>query len=582
MHKKEILDEVFDNVIDYYQLSYDAIIAAYNRKSDDTPPLNPDEVMEVFQKISNNFQSNMTECCTQFSQDNIKLNSWFLKKISGEKIQAPYPENHSDTRFKNKMWQENLIFNYVRQYNLMCGHYMKEMVNNLENTDETNKKKALFYVQLINDALAPANYPFINPEVVTATIGSKGKNLVQGMNNLVKDLKNNNSTLPISTCDKDAFTVGENIACTKGQVVFQNKLVQLICYQPKKQTYRIPIFIVPPCINKYYILDLQPHNSFIKWLVDNNYQVFCLSWVNPDKEHAECGIEHYIQIGILESLNQIKKITSQKKVNAIGYCIGGTFLTIAAAYLKKQSDNSLNSMTLLAPFIDFTQLGDLEVFVNEKTTKPLIEQVKKRGFLSQNEMQTTFNIMQSNNLIWKNIIHNYLMGGNPHAFDILTWNDDPTRMPAKMYIEYIQNFFQKNLLVKKNKLQILGVDIDISLIDIPCLILGASRDHIVPKESTFLSSLFFKNREFILCEGGHIAGIINPPSKQKYSYYTGNNICSNYKEWTKDATQHTGSWWSYWNEWCSKRSGKVMKSLTEKDISPYIIEPAPGTYVKKT
>ena len=400
---KNPIDKFMDNIMQYYSLSQEAIQATLNRQTNDNNniELYTKEITELLKKAHAHSQESIYQDCIKYSQNNMQLTNWFLKKISGEDAEEIYHPEKSDHRFDNEVWSHNPIFSYIKQYNLMHCQNMKNMVDNLTGVDSTTKKKLMFYVKLANDTLSPDNYVMTNPEVLQTTIESQGNNLIQGMHNLVHDLKNNKSFIPISTCDQTAFEVGKNIAITEGQVIYENEVMQLIWYKPKSHSYQVPILIVPPCIGKYYIMDLQQHNSAIKWLVDNNYQVFNISWVNPTKKHAHLSLEQYVDLGVLEAIRQIQLITSQNKINAIGYCIGGTILTIAAAYLKKSSDkilgNVLNSITLMASFIDFqhtnkTTAGVLDILYDDNITDQLIAYIKSQGYLDKYNLTAVLTI----------------------------------------------------------------------------------------------------------------------------------------------------------------------------------------------
>lgn len=428
------------------------------------------------------------------------------------------------------------------------------------------------------DALSPSNFAFSNPEVIRESLESGMSNIVKGMENFLLDIKKSGSLLTISTTDTSYFKIGKNLATTKGKVILQNDLMQLICYKPKKKTHSIPIFILPPWINKYYILDLSEENSLIKWLVENNFQVFLVSWVNPTKELADKDFEDYLRQGVIEPLEYIQKLGFEK-VNAAGYCIGGTLLAIALSYYKAQNINIINSATFLTTLVDFANPGEIGALINKSTIGYIENKVSEVGYLDGKYLSNSFSLIRANDLVWSYFVNNYLLGKSPVAFDILYWNSDSTNLPAKMYIYYLKNMYIDNLLISPNSVKMLGVKINLSDIDVPSFSLAAKSDHIALWKSVYEGvKLFGGDRTFCLTEAGHVAGVVNPATSNKYSHMLSNSVPDDPEKWLENATTLNGSWWNSWNKWLSANSGNLVKAIDYNSLP--IIEPAPGSYVK--
>jgi polyhydroxyalkanoate synthase len=454
-------------------------------------------------------------------------------------------------------------------------------VRDAEGIDPHVRQKAEFYVKQIANALAPSNFVLTNPELLRETFASKADNLVRGMTMLAQDIKAGRGTLKISQSDPAVFEVGRNLALTPGKVIFQNELMQLIQYAPTtKKVFKHPLLIVPPWINKFYILDLTPEKSFIKWCVDNGLTVFVISWVNPDARLAEKSFEEYMRQGILTALDVIEKATGERKVHAVGYCVGGTLLAIALAYLAAKKQSRAVSATLFTAQVDFTYAGDLKIFVDEERIKSLEAHMKRQGYLESSRMATTFNLLRSNDLVWPYVINNYMRGKKPMPFDILYWNSDATRMPAANHSFYLRNCYLDNNLTK-GKIKIGGVKLDLRKIKVPVYNLATREDHIAPAKSVLKGSQYFGGRvKFVLAASGHIAGVVNPPDKKKYQYWTGPAGSEDLDAWLKKAKAHPGSWWPDWLDWL-KSHGRSMvpaRKIGGGKFKP--IEDAPGSYVK--
>ena len=415
--------------------------------------------------------------------------------------------------------------------------------------------------------------------MIRESLESSLENIAKGMENFLKDIKKSGSLFKISTTDKSYFKIGKDLASTKGKVIYQNDLVQLICYEPKEKVYSTPVFIIPPWINRYYILDLSEKNSLVKWLVDSNFQVFLVSWVNPKTKLAGKDFESYLEEGVLDPYNHIRKL-GYKKINAVGYCIGGTLLAVALSYLKEKKKNCIKSASFFTTLIDFANPGEIGALINKSSISAIEKEVKRKGYLDGNYLSNSFSLIRANDLIWSFFINNYLLGKTPDAFDILYWNSDSTNLPAKMYIYYLRNMYIENKLIEPGVLNMLGVDINISKIDVPSFSLAAKGDHIALWKSVYDGyKLLGGDKTFCLTDAGHVAGVVNPAGNKKYSYKIGTDILDNSGDWLKNASKHKGSWWNVWKKWLVNHSGNLERSINYKKIES--IEPAPGSYVKK-
>ena len=505
------------------------------------------------------------------------------RRLGGDTSTVASPEQ-GDRRFKDSAWDENVVYDYIKQSYLLTAKWMQQTVNEVDGLDDKTKRKVDFYTRQFADAMAPSNFVMTNPEVLRATIESGGENLVNGLKNLLEDLERGKGKLSIRMTDHDAFEVGHNVATTPGKVIYQNELMQLIQYSPSTETvHRRPLLIVPPWINKFYILDLRAKNSFIKWAVDQGITVFIVSWVNPDSELADKSFEDYMLEGPLDALAAIEAATGEREINAIGYCIGGTLMASTLAYMKAKGDDRIKSITFFTTMIDFTEAGELSVFIDEEQLAALEERMNKDGYLDGRAMATTFNMLRANDLIWSFVVNNYLMGKEPFPFDLLYWNSDSTRMPAAMHSFYLRRMYQENKLIEPGAINLDGVPIDLSTIKLPTFILSTKEDHIAPWKSTYAGTQIYKGPvKFCLAGSGHIAGVTNPPSdKPKYGYWTKpGKAPKDPEKWLAGATHHDGSWWPEWKSWLDRHSGGTVPARTPGDGKLTPIEDAPGSYVK--
>jgi polyhydroxyalkanoate synthase len=420
-----------------------------------------------------------------------------------------------------------------------------------------------------------------NPEVLRKTAETGGENLLKGLSNLLTDLERGKGQLRIRMTDETKFKVGENIAVTPGKVVFRNDLMELIQYQPTTETVlKRPLLIIPPWINKFYILDLRPKNSFIRWAVEQGHTVFVVSWVNPDETLAEKGFDDYMREGPYAALDAIEKATGERAINAIGYCLGGTLLSCTLAHMQAKRDTRIKSATFFTTMIDFAEAGELGVFIDEEQLQSLEEKMGKRGFLEGSEMATTFNMLRANDLIWSFVVSNYLLGQEPFPFDLLYWNDDSTRMPARMHSFYLRRMYQQNDLVKPGGVELDGVALDLRKIKVPSYVLSTREDHIAPWKSTYRATQVYAGKiRFVLAASGHIAGVVNPPESGKYSHWVNEDLPADPDAWFKGATELSGSWWPDWQRWVSAQDKAMVAARIPGEGGLPALADAPGEYV---
>jgi len=519
----------------------------------------------------------------QFSlwQDYMSLWQSTTRKMLGETSQPVVQPTTEDRRFKDALWDENYVFDFIKQSYLLSARWLQGTVREVEGLDDKTARKVDFYTRQFVDAMAPSNFAMTNPEVLRETLETGGENLVKGLSNLLGDLERGKGKLQIRMTDMAAFKVGENIAVTPGSVVFQNDLMQLLQYNPTTADVgKAPLLIVPPWINKFYILDLREKNSFIKWAVAQGHTVFVISWVNPDSELADATFADYMTQGPLAALDAIEAATGEQLVNIIGYCLGGTLVASALAFMAVKNDKRIASATFFTTMVDFEEAGELSVFIDEEQLAALEEKMHERGYLEGSDMATTFNMLRANDLIWSFVVNNYLMGKEPFPFDLLYWNADSTRMPAAMHSFYLRQMYQENRL-SRGKVKLLGTKIDLTKIDVPVFILSTREDHIAPWKSTYAATqLYAGPTTFCLAASGHIAGVVNPPAAGKYCHWVNDKLPHKSEQWLETATQKPGSWWPLWDEWVKGHGGGTVPARTPGDGKLAVIEAAPGSYVK--
>jgi polyhydroxyalkanoate synthase len=499
-----------------------------------------------------------------------------LKLMGGEAKPLVEPPP-GDRRFRAEEWKTNEIFDFLKQSYLLTANAMQDMVANLQGLSPEERRRVAFFTKQFADAFAPTNFPFTNPDVLKATLASNGENLLKGLENLATDIQRGQMRQ-----SADGFVIGENVATAPGKVVFRNGLMELIQYAPATETvYERPLLIFPPWINKFYIIDLRPENSFVRWLVSRGYTVFLVSWVNPDASAAQKGFEEYMREGVFDALEAVEKATGVKDPNCVGYCIGGTLLAATLAYMAQKKDARIHSATFWAAQTDFSEAGDLQVFVDDAQLAALQKQMELAGgVLKGSKMASAFNMLRANDLIWSFVINNYMLGKEVAPFDLLYWNSDTTRMPEKLHLAYLRNCYRDNALAK-GEMEMGGVKLDLKKVKTPVYLQSAKEDHIAPARSVYKAvNLFGGPARFILAGSGHIAGVINPPAANKYQYWTNEKKAADFDAWLPDAKEHPGSWWTDWDQWLAKLSGDQVPARDPGDGKLKPIADAPGEYVK--
>ena len=516
-----------------------------------------------------------------------------LLRLMGQPVAPLAAPIKGDNRFRDEEWQNRFLFDYLKQSYLIAARDIHDAVSQVQGLPADSRRKIDFYTRQYLDAVAPSNFALTNPQVLRETLQSGGQNLIRGMDNLLADLERGKGELRIRMTDEKAFKLGGNVATTPGKVVHQTDLAQLIQYEPlTKDVARRPLLIIPPWINKYYILDLRAENSFIRWALEQGHTVFVISWVNPDERHAAKTFDDYMLDGPLAALDAIEQATGEKSINAIGYCLGGTLLAATLARMAVKSDrrgaaggdHRVASATYFVSMLDFSEPGDLGVFVDDEQVAALERKMQERGgYMEGAEMATTFNMLRANDLIWSFVINNYLLGKEPFPFDLLYWNSDSTRMPARMHSFYLRNMYMKNALVQPCGISLAGTPIDLRKITIPSYFISTAEDHIAPWRSTYKGARLLSENspvKFVLGGSGHIAGIINPPAAKKYGYWTNSELPESAEAWQKTAEWHTGSWWPDWQAWISALNGDdKVPARKPGDGGLKVIEDAPGSYV---
>jgi len=514
-------------------------------------------------------------------QDYVRLWQEMAQRLSGGESHPIILPQPSDRRFKDKAWTEETLFDFLKQSYLLSAKWAQDLIAHMDEMSPRSRQKVDFYTRQLIDAISPSNFVLTNPEVLRVTMETGGQNLVNGMRHLLEDFNRGKGHLHIRMTDQDAFKVGENLATTPGKVVYQNDLMQLIQYEPTTQeVYKRPLLIIPPWIHKFYILDLQEKNSFVRWAVGQGYTVFMISWVNPNETLAEKAFDDYMAEGPLAALDAIEKATGEKDATVIGYCIGGTLLAATLAYMDVKGDDRFKAATFFTAQVDFSEAGELTLFIDDEQLKNL-EARMESGYLEGRDMATTFNLLRSNDLIWFFVVHNYLLGEEPFPFDLLYWNGDTTRLPRKTHLYYLREMYNNNNLVKPGALSMKGVPVDLSRIKVPAYFQAGKEDHIAPYPSVFKAVPILQGPvKFMLAGSGHIAGVINPPAAKKYCYWTNDKNPKDLEKWMDGAQKHDGSWWPDWDEWQKAHSGPKVPARKPGDGKLKVIEDAPGAFVK--
>jgi len=503
--------------------------------------------------------------------------------LSQGQFKPPADTGPKDRRFSNQLWDTHPYFNFIKQQYMISSKAIEDAVDALEDLDPVDRKRIDYFAHQIIDMMAPTNFLATNPDALERAVATEGESLVKGLENLVRDVELNNGNLVVTLADRDAFKVGQNIGTAEGSVVYRNRLFELIQYKPTTETvHKTPLIIFPPWINKFYILDLKPANSLIRWIVDQGFTLFVVSWKNPDASYADVGMDSYVEEGYLTAIEQVKAITKEKKINAVGYCIAGTTLSLTLALMEKRKDRSINSATFFTTLTDFSDQGEFTTFLQDDFVNGIEAQCKRDGVLSSYFMTRTFSYLRANDLIYQPAIRSYMMGEAPPAFDLLYWNGDSTNLPGKMAIEYLRGLCQQDKFAAKG-FEVLGETVKLSDVKVPLCAIACETDHIAPWIASFngIAQMGSADKTFLLSESGHIAGIVNPPSKQKYGHYTSTAPIHNPNEWKAEATYNKGSWWPHWGEWLAARSGRMVPAREPGDTAHPVLAPAPGLYVNE-
>ncbi len=556
---------------------------------DSNKPIMRDDlgVMDAFVSLFNALMRDpalLAEHQTRLWSASMALAQWSALRLMGGQPDPVITPDPGDRRFKDDAWHQDWYFDWLKQGYLLYSHWLEDLVKEADDLDPQTAQKLNFYTRQIIDAAAPTNFISTNPEALREVVRTNGQSFVNGLRNFLRDMERGKGKLSIRMTDLEAFQLGENIAATPGAVVFENRMMQLLQYTPTtEQVYKRPLLIVPPWINKYYILDLRPKNSFIKWAVDQGFTVFVISWVNPDESYAEAGFEEYLNEGVLAALDAIQQATGETEVHAAGYCLGGTLLAATLGYLAQVGREPIKSATFFTTLIDFSQPGELSVFLDENQVARLEKRMDQRGFLDGADMATTFTMLRANDLIWSFFINNYLLGKDPFPFDLLYWNSDSTRMPAKMHSFYLRRMYLENRLVEVGGIQLLGHPIDLRKVNTPAYFISTKEDHIAPWKATYRGpSLLSGPVRFVLGGSGHIAGVINPPVANKYGFWVREDeLPTDPDQWLKGAEQRPGSWWTDWFGWATQLNDEQVPARTPGSGALKVIEPAPGRYVKQ-
>lgn len=525
--------------------------------------------------------ANLIEQQVQFWGDALKHYAEAQQLLAQGKLEAPPDPGPKDRRFSNPLWETHPYFNFVKRQYLRNAEAVESTVQGLEGLTPQDQKRIEYFARQIVDLMAPTNFLATNPDALERAVATGGDSLVQGLENLVRDIETNRGELLVTLADRDAFKVGSNIAVTEGQVVYRNRMLELIQYSPTTDKVRAtPIVIFPPWINKFYILDLKPQNSLIKWIVDQGFTLFVVSWKNPDASYADVGMDDYVEDGFLAAIREVKAITGEDKVNAVGYCIAGTTLSLALGLMRRRGDKSVGSATFFTTLTDFSDPGEVGVFLDNDFVDGIETEVNRSGYLDKFFMSRTFSFLRANDLIYTPAIKSYMMGEAPPAFDLLFWNGDGTNLPARMAVEYLRGLCQGNGLAD-GTFRICGEPVSLAEVKVPLFAVACETDHIAPWRSSFagVRQMGSKDKTFVLAESGHIAGIVSPPGKDKYGHYVSDGPLDEPAAWKAAAEFHKGSWWPHWAEWLSERSGKMVTARKPGDSQHKPLAAAPGTYV---
>ncbi len=580
------LDRLNANLAKVEELTQRLVAAMSHKRNVDSALQGPGQ--ELFMKAATAYVAEMMANPSKMFEHQVgywgkSVKHYIEAQQQAVKGKLTVPEDHTskDRRFANPLWDSHPYFNFIKQQYLMSAEAVGTAVGDLEHLDAKDKKRVEYFSHQILDMFAPTNFLATNPEALEKAVETDGQSLVDGLENLVRDIEANKGDLQVTLADRDAFKIGGNIATTEGSVVFRNRMFELIQYAPTTdKVHKTPLVIFPPWINKFYILDLKPQNSLIKWIVDQGFTLFVVSWVNPDASYADVGLDTYVEEGYLTAIDEVKAITGEDKVNAVGYCIGGTTLSLTLALMHKRKDTSVRSATFFTTLTDFSDQGEMTVFLDDEFVDGIEREVAERGMLESFFMSRTFSFLRSNDLIYTPAIRSYMLGQAPPAFDLLYWNGDGTNLPARMSVEYLRGLCQGDHFATKGY-DLMGETVSIKDVRVPLCAIACETDHIAAWKSSYqgIKAMGARDKTFILSESGHIAGIINPPSKKKYGHYTNEDMPKAEDDWLKAAAHHEGSWWPRWGDWLAKRSGAKVDARKPGDKKHPILAPAPGTYV---
>ena len=584
---EERLERLNQNVVKMDELSK-RLVAAMGKKRKADPGLQAPG-NDVYLKAAAGYMAEMMSNPSKVIESQVSYWTKSLKHyadtqeaLTSGNLEAPKDKGPVDRRFQGEMWESHPYFNFLKQQYLFSSEAITEAMTDLDGLDKKDQDRVSFFTRQIVDLFSPANFLATNPEALTRAMETDGASLVQGLENLVHDIEANSGDVLVSLADDEAFTLGENIATSEGSVVFRNRMFELIQYAPKtEKVHATPLIIFPPWINKFYIMDLKESNSLIKWIVEQGYTLFVVSWINPDASYNDVGMDTYIDEGYLTAINEVKKITGEDHVNAIGYCIAGTMLSICLGLLEKRGDTSISSATFFTMLADFEDAGEMSVFLDDDFVDGIERQVEDQGYLHSFFMSRTFSYLRANDLVYGPAIRNYMMGDKPPAFDLLYWNGDSTNLSGRFVVEYLRQLCQQNKLAK-GEFEMLGETLSLDDIKVPVCAIACETDHIAAWKGSFtgVRQMGSKSKTFIVSESGHVAGIINPPSKKKYGHYTGTTPKGSPEAWFEAAKFNEGSWWSHWESWLRKKSGKKVPARIPGTKSHPVLEAAPGSYVR--
>ncbi|MCF1709067.1 class I poly(R)-hydroxyalkanoic acid synthase [Tabrizicola sp. J26] len=584
----ERLDQLNANLAKIEELSQRLMVALSKRKPVD-PALNAPG-NDVYLKAAAAYVAEMMQNPAKILEHQISYWGKTLKHyveaqqaLAKGTLETPPDSTPKDRRFSNPLWETHPFFNYLKQQYMLNSEAVSRAVAEMENLDPMDRRRVEYFTRQFVDLFAPSNFLGTNPDALTRAVETDGRSLVQGLENLVRDIETSDGELLVSLADRNAFVLGENIATTKGSVVFRNRMLELIQYAPTTdKVHKTPLLVFPPWINKFYILDLKAQNSLVKWIVDQGFTLFIVSWVNPDPSYRDTGMDDYIRDGYLAAMDQVRQITGEKKINVVGYCIAGTTLALTLAHLQKKGERDINCATFFTTLTDFTEPGEVGVFLNDDFVDGIERQVQTDGIMSKLFMSRTFSYLRSNDLIYQPAIRSYMLGEAPPAFDLLYWNGDGTNLPGKMALEYLRGLCQQNNFAGEG-FAVLDDKVTLADVKLPVCAVACETDHIAPWQSSYAGLRQFGSvdKTFILSESGHIAGIVNPPTKIKYGHYTNDGPMGDANDWKAGATYHQGSWWPHWGEWLAARSGPMVKARQPGDSEHPELAPAPGTYVSQ-